>query len=114
MTKNEKITPQARKLHIALKERGIKSELEAFDGIKHVDISIPWAKLDIELDGLHHFLDPEQIHKDLERSFWSQENDEFDTLHIPNFIIDAYLNKVADAIAKVARDRYQEIKSGDL
>jgi very-short-patch-repair endonuclease len=110
--KNEP-TKETLMLYEALKKRGIKSDLEVYDGHKQVDLSIQWAELDIEIDGLQHFLDSEQIHSDLERSYWSQERDGFDTLHIPNILINKYLDKIADAIAKVARDRYNEIKDDE-
>lgn len=107
-------TPQAIKLYTALKTAKIKSTLESYDGHKHVDISIEWANLDIEIDGNHHYLDPEQIAKDLDRTYYSQENDEIDTFHVPNFIVDNHLEQLVKAIAKVARERYNAIKEGDL
>ena len=55
------ITPQVTSLYNALMNKGIKCELEVWDGHKHIDISIPWAKIDIEVDGLHHYSNPEQI-----------------------------------------------------
>lgn len=104
------ITPEALKLYKALKQRGIKSDLEVEDGHKSVDLSIQWAELDIEIDGLQHFTDPKQIHSDLNRAYWSQERDGFDTMHIPNILINRYLDDIADAITKVARDRFEEME----
>jgi len=101
-------TKYAKMLYDALKKRGIKSELEVWDGHKHIDLSIDWADLDVEIDGIQHFTDPNQIHSDLERSYWSQERDDFDTIHIPNTLLSSHLNQIADAIAKVARERYEE------
>lgn len=101
------ITPQVTNLYNALMTRKIKCELEVFDKHKHIDISIPWAKIDIEVDGLHHYLDPRQIQADFKRTYWSMKRDDYDTLHIPNVIIDQYLDKVADAIAVVARSHYE-------
>lgn len=103
-------TPQAIALHQALMARGIKCQLEVCDGHKHVDISIPWAKLDIEVDGNQHYTDARQMKADLDRSYYSSQNDEFDTIHIPNMAVDKYLDKVADAIARVARDDYCAMK----
>lgn len=108
-----KSTPQASALHAALLKRRIKCQLEAFDGHKHVDISIPWAKLDIEVDGMHHYTDPKQMRADLDRSYYSSQNDEFDTIHVPNIVVEQYLDKVADAIADVARKDYYDIKDGE-
>lgn len=106
MTKSSK---QAVKLYNALKKRKIKSELEACDGYKHIDLSIEWAGLDIEIDGIQHFTKPEQIHRDIKRSYWSSREG-FATIHIPNTLIDNYLEEIADALAKVARDRYYNNK----
>ena len=73
-TSSSKITPQARKLSDALRQRGIKNKLEDYDGYKHVDISIPWARLNVEIDGRHHVLNPKQLYSDLERDSFSQED----------------------------------------
>ena len=105
-----KISSQAVNLYNALIERNIKCELEHFDGYKHIDITIPWAKIDIEVDGLHHYTKPEQILSDFKRSFWSLNRDDYDTFHVPNVIVDKYLNSVADAIASVARSQYEIIQ----
>ena len=43
-------TPQAQALHDALVARGIECELEPWDGHKHVDLGIPRAKINIEID----------------------------------------------------------------
>lgn len=104
------ITPQVINLYNALRSRDIKCEMEVWDGHKHVDISITWAMIDIEVDGLYHYTKPEQIRADFNRSYWSITRDDYDTLHIPNIIIDHHLEEVANAIASVARTRYEEIK----
>jgi len=104
-------SPQAINLYKALTNRGIKCRMEAWDEHKHIDISIPWAKIDIEVDGLQHYTDPEQIKADFRRSYYSTTNDDFDTIHIPNSIIDSYLDRVANAIASVARSHYEAIKA---
>lgn len=95
-------------LYNALKEKGIKSELETWDGYKHIDISIDEAELDIEIDGLQHLTDPRQIEADLDRAYYSMIKDNMDTLHIPNVFIDEHLDKIADAISKVVRNRIKD------
>lgn len=73
---SSKITSQARKLSEALKRKGIKHKLEAWDGYKHVDISIGWAKLNIEIDGKQHILNANQLARavlatsETSRFFW--------------------------------------------
>lgn len=99
----KKSTVQAEKLYKALRDRNIFCKLEDWDGDKHIDISIPWAKIDIEVDGLYHFFEPKQIIADFDRSYWSIINDNYDTIHIPNFIIDNYLDRVADAITEYSK-----------
>ncbi len=104
----KKATPQAVALYHALRNRRIKCELEVWDGHKHIDLSIPWANMDIEIDGFQHYIDPNQIESDLERSYYSATNDDFFTMHIPNTAIETNLNAVASAIARVARKRYYD------
>lgn len=105
-----KITPQARKLSDALRKRGISNELEAYNGHKHVDISIPWAKLNIEIDGKQHLLSAKQLYSDLERDSYSHE-DEIRTIHVPNEIVDKSLDELVDTLTKVARKRYRKENS---
>jgi len=98
------ITKQTRALFNALTEQGIKAELEYWDGYKHVDIAVIDAKIYIEIDGLHHFTDTKQIEADFKRNHFS-DGDDFDTIHIPNSVIDNYLPKVTTAIIKVIKKR---------
>jgi very-short-patch-repair endonuclease len=102
---NERISPQAIKLSEALSARGIRNELEAFDGHKHVDISIPWAKLYLEIDGKYHLTNPDQLSRDLNRDSYSHIDGK-STIHIPNYVVDRDLDALAESIAKVARERY--------
>jgi len=106
VNKQNEPTPQAKKLHEALKERGIFNKLEPFDGNKHVDISIPWAKLNIEIDGKYHLTFPEHLFRDLQRDACSH-NDGIDTIRIPNLYVDSDLDGIANSIAEVARKRHE-------
>ena len=90
--------------------RDINCQLEYFDGYKHIDITIPWAKIDIEVNGLQHDTNPNQIMSDFQRSYWSITRDDYDTFHVPNIVIDQCLDSVADAIAVVARSNYKDIQ----
>lgn len=78
-------TEQAKRLHDALGKRGINAELEYFDGHKTIDICIKDARFYIEVDGLHHLTDANQIIADLNRDHYSDDGG-FSTLHIPNAI----------------------------
>ena len=107
-------TPQAISLYNALIDRRIHCILEAWDDHKHIDISIPWAKIDIEVDGLQHYTNSEQINSDFLRTYFSIEKDDFDTFHVPNLIIDQHVDKVADALAIVARSHLKSIKEENM
>jgi very-short-patch-repair endonuclease len=98
-------TPQAQLLHDALIARGIKCTLEKWDGNKHIDIAIPWARINIEIDGNHHYINPNQMTSDLQRDYYSARKG-FKTIRIPNIFIENNLDKVADGISQVARDEY--------
>ncbi|KKS98680.1 MAG: hypothetical protein UV73_C0001G0201 [Candidatus Gottesmanbacteria bacterium GW2011_GWA2_43_14] len=100
-------TPQAEKLFNELKRLGVNAEYEYSDGHKHVDIAILDAQIYIEVDGMHHFLDPDQIARDFGRSHYS-EIDNFHTIHIPNLIIEKYCFGVAKAISELVRKRTQK------
>ncbi|MDD3078082.1 MAG: hypothetical protein PHH37_03135 [Paludibacter sp.] len=47
---SEQSTIEAISLYFELKQRGVPAELEKFDGFKHIDIAIPEAKINIEVD----------------------------------------------------------------
>ncbi len=98
------ITPQATKLSEALRQRGINNQLEYDDGHKHVDIHIPWARLNLEIDGKYHLTNPEHLYRDLMRDSFSH-SDGIDTIRIPNSVVDYDLDALANSIAEVARRR---------
>ncbi len=91
-----------------LERKGLHVEEEVDDGYKHIDLSIPSAKLDIEIDGLQHLTDPNQIQKDFKRSNYSRE-DGFETLHIHNIDLGYDKEGIASAVAKVAEEREEGI-----
>ena len=107
------VTPQVTKLYNALMNRGVKCKMEDNDGYKTVDISIPEARIYVEVDGLHHYTDPIQMRSDFERSYWSYKRNDFDTIHIPNIIIDSQLDRVADALSSVAKRYINEIEENN-
>lgn len=102
------MTKQAKELYELLKQRGVNASPEYWDEHKHIDIAIPDAHIYIEVDGLQHFTDPEQIVKDFKRTYFSEE-DHFDTIHVPNLIIEYHLQEVADAIIKVVNIRINQV-----
>lgn len=95
---------QAKLLYDALVNKGINAQLEYSDGHKTVDIAILNAKLYIEVDGIQHFTNSEQIMRDFKRSHYS-DGDDFSTFYVTNQIIDLHLNEVVDALIKVIASR---------
>ena len=63
--KSTNATPEARALYIALRKRNVPAELEKYDGYKTIDIAVTHARVNIEVDGLHHNFEPDQALADL-------------------------------------------------
>jgi very-short-patch-repair endonuclease len=97
-------TKQVNDLAEALKKRGVEITLEYSDGHKHVDIAILSAHIFIEVDGIQHLIDADQIIRDFKRDHFS-DGDDFHTIHIPNEMIKNHLDQIADAIAEVVKKR---------
>lgn len=102
-----KATPQAIKLADALTRRGIRNNLEVHDGVKQVDIAIPWARIYIELEFRQPPFDPKQLRADLAMEVCFQD-EEIRTIKVLNTQVDQNVEAVADAIAKEARRRARE------
>jgi very-short-patch-repair endonuclease len=103
-TENKFASKQSRMLYDALQEKGIKAELEYSDGHKTVDIAILKAHLYIEVDGIQHFTNPEQIMRDFKRYHYS-DGDDFSTFYVTNQIIDNHLDEVVNALVDVVKSR---------
>ena len=95
-------TPAATLLKEALEGLGIRVLSEFWDGHKHIDLAIPEARINIEIDGLQHLTDPYQILADLNRSHYSDDLG-YHTLHIHNIEIKPNLEKIAVAIAEAVK-----------
>lgn len=92
-------TVEAIRLYFALKQKGVPAELEKFDGFKHIDIAIPEAKVNIEVDGIQHNFDSRQALADLKRTYYSFLKG-YHTIRIPNSLVrnDYVLNETAEYI----------------
>lgn len=101
-------TKYSRLLYGALMRRGIESITEYPDGHKTIDIAILPAHLYIEVDGVQHLNNSDQIIKDFKRDYYS-EKEGFFTLHIHNDDIKNHLNSIADAIAGVVKTKLGSI-----
>jgi len=97
-------TPEAFALKKALEDRGLRVLAEVDDGHKHIDLCIPNARINIEVDGRQHFEDPHQIISDLARSHYSDALG-YDTIHIPNTFIHNDLERIANALAEASAIR---------
>jgi len=96
---DEYTTEQTVDLYLALKAQGVPAEIEKYDGYKHIDIAIPRAKLNIEIDGFHHHLNPNQALRDLKRTYYSFRKGFF-TVRIPNSLVE---NRLEDAVEYILK-----------
>jgi len=101
-------TKEASDLREALQKRGVKVYIELDDGYKHIDLAIPKAKLNIEVDGIKHLTDPNQIVADLGRGYFSHKNG-YNTMHIPNEMIHKHLEEIADALTEATKIRAHKL-----
>jgi len=101
-------TKEAADLKTELEKQGIRVLVELHDGHKHIDLTIPKAKLNIEVDGIQHLTNPQQIVSDLSRGYYSHKNG-FDTMHIPNEMIRLHLNEISNALAEASKIREKKI-----
>ncbi len=99
-----KVSPEAKELFTKLIEKGLFAELEYWDGHKHVDIHIPSAKLYIEVDGVQHFTNSNQIASDFLRDHYSDDAG-YSTFRIPNAIIREKMDTIVKAILKIVSER---------
>ena len=84
--KKNKSTPEAIKLYNILIKLGIPAKLQQYDHFKHIDIAIPEAKINLEIDGMQHNYSEKQALADLKRNYYSLKKG-YVTLHLPNQLI---------------------------
>lgn len=102
-------TQEERDLKTALEALGVRVLSQVPDGHKHIDLAIPDAKINIEVDGPKHWTDANQIVSDLERSHGSDDLGYY-TIHISNDHIHTDVEKIAKALAKAAKIREKRLK----
>jgi len=107
----KKPTLEAQDLKTALEKLGLRVLAEVDDGHKHIDLSIPDARMNIEVDGSQHLTDPYQILSDLKREHYSDDLG-YDTIHIPNQAIHTNLGGIASAVAEAAALRIEGLRKG--
>ncbi|MDD4989591.1 MAG: DUF559 domain-containing protein [Candidatus Pacebacteria bacterium] len=101
-------TKEAGDLKTALEEKGVRVLVELHDGHKHVDLAIPRAKINVEVDGIQHLTNPAQIVADLSRGYYSHKNG-YDTMHIPNEMIRLHLGDISNALAEASKIRERKL-----
>ena len=104
-TDEQGITPESKKLYLALRVRGVNVELEKDDGHKHIDLAITGKglKLNIEVDGSQHYICPKQSWSDIQRTYHSLLKG-FYTLRLPNVLVRDRLNETADLVVDLLKD----------
>lgn len=97
-------TKYSRLLCDELRRRGIEPIMEYNDGHKTVDLAILPARIYIEVDGIQHLSNPEQIIRDFKRDYYSSR-DGFYTIRIPNEVLKKHQGSIADALAEVIKEK---------
>ncbi len=109
LIKNNNTPVEAIQLYYGLKEAGVKTMLEWWDGKKSVDIAISRVKLNIEIDAEYHMLTHDQAINDLERTMHSVKNG-FTTIRIPHVLIKHYLKETVNNILGIMEGLKANIK----
>jgi very-short-patch-repair endonuclease len=92
-----------------LESLGVRVLSQVPDGHKHIDLAIPDARINIEVDGPQHWMNAHQIVSDLERSHGSDDLGYY-TIHISNDHINSDARKIAKALAKATEIRIEKFK----
>jgi very-short-patch-repair endonuclease len=102
-------TNESINLYFALRQRGVPAQLEKSDGFKTIDIAVPQAKVNIEVDGGHHNYNAGQAMSDLKRTLYSYKRG-YSTLRIPNSLAKHDLDEAADLITEYLIESRQRRK----
>lgn len=100
---------EAIQLYYGLKEAGVKSMLEWWDGKKSIDIAISRAKLNIEIDSAYDKLTEHEAINNLEEAMHSFKNG-FTTIRIPHIIVRYYLKETVNNIIGIMEGLKANIK----
>ena len=99
-----KPTKEENDLKEALEKLGIRVLSQVSDSHKVIDLAIPSARINIEVDGSQHVTDTYQILSDLKREHYSDDLG-YDTIHITNQAIHTNLGGIASALAEASKIR---------
>jgi len=106
-------TPLSNKLYLALKKQGVPAKLEKYDGYKHIDIAVPEAKVNIEVDGGHHNFDHKQALSDLKRTYYSFKKGGYLTLRIPNSLLENHFDETVNYIVRFLNESNEQMEEDD-
>ena len=115
LCRKDQPTEEAKRLGFRLGKIGNWDvQFERYDGYKNVDISIPSAKVDIEVDGLQHTITKKQALADIKRTYHSYKNG-FVTLHVPNVLVqdDATTEETARCINDFLEENRKDVRDSD-
>jgi very-short-patch-repair endonuclease len=106
-----KSTPEAERLYEELKKMGVNAQKEKYDGYKHIDLAIPSAKINIEVDGSQHNLHTKQALADLKRTYYSFLKG-YITLRIPNSLVkdDETIKETAKYLKKIINQSKEQLQ----
>jgi len=107
----KKSTTETQKLCFALQGQGVKALIDFFDGYKHIDIAIPEAKLNIEVDRVHHNINSKKALSNLKRTYSSFKNGYF-TLRIPNSLVRNNFKECVDLVMEIVKENKIYITHG--
>lgn len=100
---------EAVQLYYALKEAGISSMFEWWDGKKSIDIAISRVKLNIEIDSEYEKLTEHEAINNLEEAMHSFKNG-FTTIRIPHIVVRYYLKETVSNIIGIMEGLRANIK----
>jgi len=100
---------EAIQLYYGLKEAGVNSMLEWWDGKKSIDIAISRVKLNIEIDSEYEKLTEHDAINNLEQAMHSFKNG-FTTIRIPHIVVRYYLNETVNNIIGIMEGLKSNIK----
>lgn len=94
----------------ALKKRLVHVIPQFNDTHKHIDLYLPEAKINIEVDGIQHLINAKHIISDFGRTYYADKAG-YNTIHIQNETLDKYIEEIADAITEVVTIRKNKDKN---
>ena len=102
-------TPEEEKLGNILKGLGWNVRHQQYDGHKTIDIAIPEAIMNIEVDGSQHNLNARQALSDQQRDYYSEQKG-FKTIRVPNSLLrdEEKTKELVELLDKELKDRIKK------